>query len=165
MPTEHVDVGPELLTGEDPSELNAELAAAARDAVRRGIRLQDYPEFETAADRPRDLPGRLRRRWWRIRAGLERAEHWHHHFRERLYGCTYPDGTYVIRPNGAVFPCIYWSQDPIGAYPAGDLVSISRGEPLGRIRQGLRRGEPVGTCNTCSQRRAAFYRPFRKPAT
>src|SRR5437588_824843 len=36
-PTPGVDVTPELLGGEDPRTLNAELAAAARDAVRRGL--------------------------------------------------------------------------------------------------------------------------------
>ncbi len=165
VPTEHVDVTPELLTGEDPRELHAELASAARDAARRGIKLQDYPEFETKDDMPKDLVGRVKRRWWRVRSGLERAEHWHQHFRKRFYGCPYPGANYVIRPNGAVFPCIYWNRDPIGAYPQGDFASISTGEPLRRIREGLRCGKPAGTCNDCGQRRVAFYRPFRKPAS
>ena len=73
-------------------------------------------------------------------------------------GCAYPDRHYVIRPNGAVAPCIYWEGPPIGVYPAEGLASISRGAPLARIREGLRSGEPVGTCATCSERRTALYR-------
>src|SRR5262249_54899949 len=38
-PTEGVDVRPELLSDEDPAVLNRELASAAREAVRLGIRL------------------------------------------------------------------------------------------------------------------------------
>ena len=53
-----VDVGPELLETEDGARLNAELGRAARDAVRRGIRLSSYPEFETAEEMPRHLLGK-----------------------------------------------------------------------------------------------------------
>ncbi len=163
-PTVGVDVTGELLSGEDPRELNAELASAARDAVRRGLRLSSYPEFEPPADRPKALAARVRRRLWHIRAGLDRWEHRRHTAAQRLHGCAYPDRYYVIRPNGAVAPCIYWEGAPIGVYPAEGLAAIARGAPLARIREGLRGGEPVGTCATCGERRAALYRPRGAPA-
>jgi MoaA/NifB/PqqE/SkfB family radical SAM enzyme len=157
-PTVGVDVSPELLFDEDPRELNAELARAARDAVRRGLRLTSYPEFESGADRPRALLPRVRRRFWQIRAGIDRWERRRHAFYQRLHGCAYPDRYYVIRPNGAVAPCIYWDGSPIGFYPADGLAAISRGAPLARIRDGLRSGEPIGSCANCGERRTALYR-------
>jgi hypothetical protein len=57
-----------------------------------------------------------------------------------------------------VNPCIYWDKDPIGFYPADSLARIEKGAPLARIRNGLRSGEPVGTCETCGERRSALYR-------
>jgi len=157
-PTVGVDVGPELLSGEDPRALNAELARAAKDAVRRGLRLSSYPEFESRADRPSTLAGRARRRLWLIRSGIDRWEHRRHAVAQRLYGCAYPDRHYVIRPNGAVAPCIYWEGDPIVLYPVDGLAAISRGAPLARIRDGLRSGMPIGTCAGCGERRTALYR-------
>ena len=157
-PTVGVDVTGELLTGEDPRRLNAELASAAKDAVRLGLRLSSYPEFEPLAERPKALAARVRRRLWHIRAGLDRWEHRRHAAAQRLHGCAYPDRYYVIRPNGAVAPCIYWEGAPIGVYPADGLASISSGAPLARIREGLLNGEPVDTCATCGERRAALYR-------
>ncbi|MEM7583239.1 MAG: radical SAM protein [Acidobacteriota bacterium] len=161
-PTTGVDVTPELLDGEDPAELRAELRAVAHEAVSRGIKLTSFPEFETAADRPRSLVGRARRRLFNIRAGLERWEHWQHLWRERAHGCAYPGRTFVIRPNGAVSPCIFWQAEPIGFQPDQDAATIANGDALARIREGLRSGSPVGTCATCMHRRDAFYRPFRR---
>ena len=161
-PTTGVDVSPELLDDEDPAELRAELEATAREAVKRGIRLTSFPEFETEADRPRSLVGRLRRRAFNLRSGLERWEHWSHLWRERKNGCAYPGQTFVIRPNGAVSPCIFWQDEPIGFYPDEDFSTVRTGEALERIREGLRCGDPVGTCTDCMFRRDAFYRPFRK---
>jgi MoaA/NifB/PqqE/SkfB family radical SAM enzyme len=157
-PTVGVDVTPELLSSEDPRELNAELAGAAREAVRRGLRLASYPEFETPEELPRSLLAHARRRLWRLRAGMDRPEYWRYAWNQRLHGCAYPDRNYVIRPNGAVSPCIYWEGDPIGFYPADGLSRIAAGAPLARIRQGLRAGRPVGTCATCAERRTALYR-------
>lgn len=157
-PTEGVDVTPELLSGEDPAALNAELAAAARDAVRRGLKLSSYPEFEPSKSVARGLLVRARRRLWRWKAGMDRPEYLRHGWYQGLFGCGYPDRNYVIRPNGAVSPCIYWDQDPIGFYPADRLERIAAGAPLKRIRDGLRSGRPVGTCATCSERRTALYR-------
>jgi len=161
-PTEGVDVTPELLSEEDPERLAADLRATAHEAVERGLWLASYPEFETPQDRPRDPVGRVRRRLWRLRAGLERWEYWVHLWRERRHGCTFPGRTFVVRPNGVVQPCLYWQAEPLGMYPDADLHSVAGGEVLTRIRTGLVRGEPVGTCADCMHRRDAFYRPFRK---
>jgi MoaA/NifB/PqqE/SkfB family radical SAM enzyme len=160
IPTAGVDVTPELLSGEDPAELRAVLKATAHEAVRRGIKLSSYPEFETAADRPRSRVARLRRRAFRIRAGLERLEHWRHLWRERRQGCAYPGETWVVRPNGAVYPCIFWTEEPLGFYPQGDVAEFQASTGLGRIQDGLAEGCPVGTCATCTERRDAFYRPL-----
>jgi MoaA/NifB/PqqE/SkfB family radical SAM enzyme len=157
-PTVGVDVSAELLNGEDPAELNAELARTAREAVRRGLRLSSYPDFETREDIPRDLSGRLTRRLWRLRAGIDRPEHIRYALRRRVHGCAYPDRYFVIRPNGAVAPCIYWEEEPIGMYPADGLTAIRAGTPLARIREGLHSGRPIGTCASCGERRAALYR-------
>ena len=153
-----VDNRGELLSGEDPAVLRAELAAAARDAVRRGIRLASYPEFEVVEELPANPFSRLARRIWRVRAGIDRVEHLRHAWRQRLHGCAYPDNYFVVRPNGAVNPCIYWEGDPIGFYPNDTEAGIRRAAPLARIRNGLHFGRPVGTCATCGERRMAFYR-------
>ena len=158
-PTAGVDNTPELLSGEDPGELRAELAATARDAVRRGLRLASYPEFETKEDRPHDLFGRLAHRLWLMKAGIDRLEYRRHARQERRAGCGYPDKTFVIRPNGAIYPCIFWDEQPLGLLPTETLVSVSSGEPLRQIREALKAGQPIGTCARCSERRDAFYRP------
>lgn len=161
-PTEGVDVTPELLSEEDPAKLRGLLAATAREAVRRGIRFSSYPEYETEAERPRGLWGRLRRRAFRIRAGLERLELWRHLWRERRQGCAYPGETWVVRPNGAVYPCIFWTEEPLGFYPQEGVDAFAASEGLVRIREGLRTGCPVGTCATCTERRDALYRPIER---
>ena len=158
-PTAGVDTSAELLSTIDRAELNAELAAVAKDAVRRGLRLSSFPEYETPADRPRSLLGRVRRRAFRIRAGLERMEYWRHYWREQKTGCGYPDHNYVIRANGSVFPCIFWEDDPIGSARQLSYAEIAAGKALSCIRDGLAKGEPVGTCTHCTARRDAFYRP------
>jgi MoaA/NifB/PqqE/SkfB family radical SAM enzyme len=160
-PTSGVDLAPELLQGEDPTRLRSALRAAAEEAVTRGLWLASYPEFETGADRPRSLLGRLARRLWRWRAGVERMEYWRHLWRERRNGCAFPGQTWVVRPNGAVHPCVFWQSKPFGLYPDTDLEALSSGEPLRRTMHGLVTGEPVGTCATCSQLRDAMYRPLR----
>ena len=157
-PTPGVDVTPQLLSDEDPKQLNAELAATAHEAVKRGLRLASYPEFEKDAERSRNIVTRLKRRMWRLRAGMDRPEFFRYAWYQSLHGCAYPDRYYVIRPNGAVNPCIYWESDPIGFYPADGLAQIAKGSPLQRIREGLRSGQPVGTCAGCGERRTALYR-------
>ena len=157
-PTVGVDVSGELLNGEDPGSLNAELASAARDAVARGLRLTSYPDFETGQDMPKTLAGRLARRLWRIRAGIDRVDLLRYALRKRIHGCAYPDRDFVIRPNGAVSPCIYWEKEPLGIYPADGLAAIRAGAPLQRIRDGLHSGQPIGTCASCGERREALYK-------
>jgi MoaA/NifB/PqqE/SkfB family radical SAM enzyme len=152
-----VDNRGELLSGEDPGQLRAELARAARDAVRRGLRLSSFPEFETNEELSKNPFARLSRRIWRLRAGVDRAEILRYRWDQRMHGCAYPDRYFVIRPNGAVNPCIYWEGDPIGFYPSGDSAAFIEGAPLARIRNGLQFRLPVGTCATCSERRTAFY--------
>jgi len=158
-PAVGVDISTQTLDHENRDELRRELKETAHDLVARKIRLQSYPEFEAPEDRPATLLGRARRRLWRIRAGLERVEYWRHYFRERARGCAYPGTTFVVRPNGAVSPCIFWEREPIGFYPEQTRHAIDGGEPLRRITEGLACGEPVGSCATCDQRRDAFYRP------
>ncbi len=153
-----VDNRTELLSGEDPAPLRAELARAAEDAVARGLRLSSFPEFEKEGELPGNPFARLRRRIWRVKAGVDRAEHLRYLWAQRMHGCAYPDRYFVIRPNGAVNPCIYWEGDPIGFYPAEGVAGITDGAALARIRNGLHFGRPIGTCATCSERRMAFYR-------
>lgn len=160
--TTGVDVGPELLDDEDPEILRRELREVAEEAVGRGLRLASYPEFEIAEERPAGIVGRLRRRAWRWKAGLERMEYWRHYLREKRLGCGYPGETWVVRPNGAVYPCVFWQEEPIGFYPEDNLESMLTGEVLGKIQDGLRTNCPIGTCATCGQRRDALYRPFRR---
>ena len=161
-PTEGVDVRPELLSDEDPAALNAELASAAHEAVRRGLRLASYPEFESRG--PRGLVARVARRLWRMRAGLDRIEYLRHAWYRRLHGCAYPGRNYVIRPNGAVHPCIYWTEAPIGFYPQDGLAAIAGGAPLAQIQEGLRTGSPVGTCDGCQERGSTSMYRLRSAA-
>jgi radical SAM protein with 4Fe4S-binding SPASM domain len=159
--TSGVDNTPELLTAFPADELRADLKAVARDAVGRGLRLAAFPEFEVPADRPASLAGRVARRLWRVRAGLDRWEHVQHGRRERAIGCGYPGHEFVIRPNGAIFPCIYWDEQPIGMLQHDSLGSVADGPRLREIREALQRGEPIGTCARCEVRRDALYRPMR----
>ena len=163
-PTPGVDVGPELLSDEDPRQLNAELSAVAHEAVRRGLKITSFPVFENPEDKPDGILGRLGRRIWKLRAGLDRPEYWRYSWYQAMNGCAYPDRNYVIRPNGAVNPCIYWEADPIGFYPADSIDRVAAGAPLQSIRDGLRSGRPIGTCATCSERRTALYRLRGSPA-
>jgi MoaA/NifB/PqqE/SkfB family radical SAM enzyme len=157
-PTVGVDISQETLSDEDPKALRGELARAARDAVSRGLRLYSYPEFERRDELSDNPVTRIRRRIWRVKAGLDRIEHLRHAWYQRIHGCAYPDRDFVIRPNGAVNPCIYWEGAPIGFYPRDVFADVLGGPGLARIRNGLHFGRPVGTCANCSERRMAFYR-------
>lgn len=149
-PTDGVDVSRELLR-EEPSALRAELDVVAHDAVRRGLRLAAFPQFD---ERPRGVVDRAAWRFWRIRAGLDRLEHLGLAKQEREVGCRYPDRNYVIRPSGAVFPCHYFDQ-PLGFAGKEPLLTIAK--RVAPIREGLRCGAPVGACATCGNRKDAFY--------
>lgn len=159
-PTVGVDNTPELLGDLDRQWLDRELAMVAEDAVRRGLKLAYYPEFQTPDDLRRHPLIRLRRAFWRVRAGLYRREYFQYLRHKRQDGCAYPGRTYVIRPNGAVSPCIFWEGDPMGLLPGeGGIAAIDA--RIEELRQGLRCGNPEGTCKTCTMRRDAFYVPER----
>jgi MoaA/NifB/PqqE/SkfB family radical SAM enzyme len=160
-PTVGVDNTPELLDGEDQAAIRDELRSAAEDAVRRGLWLYSYPEFEQPEDLPTSWWGKRRRRRWRERAGMDRYEYEYYRWRERLNGCVWPADFLVVRPNGAVSPCIFWDRAPIGFYPEDDYQTLRGGQPLQEILHGLRSGCPVGTCVNCSERRDALYQSRR----
>lgn len=162
-PTTGVDNTPELLGDEGREVLDAELASMAEDAVSRGIKLAYFPAFDTPEDLKRNPFTRLKRALWRRKAGLYRAEYFRYEWQKRMDGCAYPKRTYVIRPNGAVSPCIFWDRDPMGFLPeqTADEINLN----VDRVRDGLRCGKPEGTCETCSVRRNAFYQPFKVKST
>ena len=150
-PTAHVSAEDELLDDEDPGALRAELAATAEDAAARGLRLVSYPDFD---DGQRvDLRGHLMR--WR--AGLYDRQRLRGRFRTAVAGCAWPGHTVVVRPNGAVSPCIFWEEQPIGLYPETSLGEVERSPLLAEIVDGLKSGNPCGTCNTCTERKHALY--------
>jgi MoaA/NifB/PqqE/SkfB family radical SAM enzyme len=160
-PAPGVDNSGQYLSGEDQSQLRAELREAAHDAVARGIRLASWPEMYHADERPQGLVGKVSHRFWNMRAGLERGEYLRHQFLQAKDGCAYPGRTFVVRPNGAVSPCIFWEEEAVGFLPEMTRDAILAGEPLGAIREGLRCGDAIGTCTRCDQKRDAFYRPER----
>ncbi|MYH26908.1 MAG: radical SAM protein, partial [Holophagales bacterium] len=150
-PTAHVSAEDELLDDEDPGALRAELAAAAEDAAARGLRLVSYPDFDDG--RAIGLRGHLMR--WR--AGLYDRQRLRGRFRTAVAGCAWPGHTVVVRPNGAVSPCIFWEDRPIGLYPETSLGEVERAPLLLEIVDGLKSGNPCGTCRTCSERKHALY--------
>ena len=150
-PTAHVSAEDELLDDEDPGALRAELAAAAEDAAARGLRLVSYPDFDDGG--PIGLRGHLMR--WR--AGLYDRQRLRGRFRTAVAGCAWPGHTVVVRPNGAVSPCIFWEEQPIGLYPETSLEEVERAPLLLEIVDGLKSGNPCGTCRTCSERKHALY--------
>ncbi|HYI12756.1 MAG TPA: radical SAM protein [Thermoanaerobaculia bacterium] len=152
--TPGADFEAQTLNSEDPRALRDELASTARDAVRRGLRLAAYPEFDA---RPASLFARIAWRFWRVRAGIDRFEHLGMVRHERATGCRYPDRYYIVRPSGAVFPCHYYDE-PIGFAGSDTLLSIAKGPKLSAIRNGLQCGNPAGACATCETRRDALYR-------
>ena len=150
-PTAHVSAEDELLDDEDPGALRAELVATAEDAAARGLRLVSYPDFDNG--QPVGLRGHLMR--WR--AGLYDRQRLRGRFRTAVAGCAWPGHTVVVRPNGAVSPCIFWEEQPIGLYPETSLGEVERSPLLAEIVDGLKSGNPCGTCNTCTERKHALY--------
>ena len=150
-PTAHVTAEDELLDDEDPGALRAELAATAEDAAARGLKLVSYPDFDDGG--PIGLRGHLLR--WR--AGLYDRRRLRGRVRTAVAGCAWPRHTVVVRPNGAVSPCIFWEDQPIGLYPETTLAEVERSPLLSSITDGLRTGNPCGTCRTCSERKHALY--------
>lgn len=160
-PTVGVDNSGELLTGEDPEQLNDELFRVFEAAVARGLALRAFPDFHAGRGAPRGVVARWRRFRLRRRAGMYRAELLGHELARRRDGCQYPGRQYVIRPNGAVTPCVFWKQAPHGLLPEDSLATIDG--RIARLREGLRSGHPLGSCADCGERRAAFYRPLLRP--
>ncbi len=150
-PTAHVSAEDELLDDEDPGALRAELAATAEEAAARGLRLVSYPDFDNGQ------PVGLRGHMMRWRAGLYDRQRLRGRFRTAVAGCAWPGHTVVVRPNGAVSPCIFWEEQPIGLYPETSLGEVERSPLLAEIVDGLKSGNPCGTCNTCTERKHALY--------
>ncbi|MDE2689129.1 MAG: radical SAM protein [Acidobacteriota bacterium] len=150
-PTAHVSAEDELLDDEDPGALRAELAAAAEEAAARGLRLVSYPDFDDGQ------PVGLRGHMMRWRAGLYDRQRLRGRFRTAVAGCAWPGHTVVVRPNGAVSPCIFWDEQPIGLYPETSLGEVERAPLLAEIVDGLKSGNPCGTCRSCSERKHALY--------
>ncbi len=150
-PTAHVTAEDELLDGEAPGALRAELAATAEDAAARGLKLVSYPDFDDGG--AIGFRGHLLR--WR--AGLYDRRRLRGRVRTAVAGCAWPRHTVVVRPNGAVSPCIFWEEQPIGLYPETTLAEVERSPLLSSITDGLRTGNPCGTCRTCSERKHALY--------
>ena len=150
-PTAHVSAEDELLDDEDPGALRAELAATAAEAAARGLRLVSYPDFDNG--QPVGVRGHVMR--WR--AGLYDRQRLRGRFRTAVAGCAWPGHTVVVRPNGAVSPCIFWEEQPIGLYPETSLGEVERSPLLAEIVDGLKSGNPCGTCNTCTERKHALY--------
>ena len=160
VPTVGVDNSRELLTGEDPEGINEDLWHVFEDAARRGLRLHAFPDFRVGRGESRLPLARLARLRLRQRAGLFRAEMLRHELRRRRDGCAFPLRQYVIRPNGAVTPCVFWNEAPHGLLPEDSLATIEG--RIANLREGLRSGHPIGSCANCIERRAAFYQPFRR---
>jgi MoaA/NifB/PqqE/SkfB family radical SAM enzyme len=162
-PTVGVDTTGELLTGEPQESLAAELWSVARDASRRGLRLHSFPSLGREPDADRSVLGRVRRRLWLLRSGLDGPSRWCQSLRERTGGCVHPGRTLVIRPNGAVLPCPFWEDEPVALVPRDHRAAILHGAALSALRQGLRSGHPHPSCRSCSQRADALFRPCRPP--
>ena len=110
-----------------------------------------YPDFDDGG--AIGLRGHLLR--WR--AGLYDRRRLRGRVRTAVAGCAWPRHTVVVRPNGAVSPCIFWEEQPIGLYPETTLAEVERSPLLSSITDGLRTGNPCGTCRTCSERKHALY--------
>ena len=76
VPTVAVDNRDELLTAMDPDALMAELWTAARDATARGLRLSAYPAMKKEPNADNSLIGRIRRKMWLLRAGIDSPARW-----------------------------------------------------------------------------------------
>ena len=161
VPTVGVDNRDEVLDNADPNELMDVLWSVARDATSRGIRLSAYPAMEKEPDADNSLIGKIRRKLWLLRSGIDGPEQWRRSMRERIAGCSFPGRLLLIRPNGAVLPCPFWEDEPIALMPRDGHRAIFRSPDLKRIRTGLRVGCPVGSCRSCTLRKDALFRPLK----
>jgi MoaA/NifB/PqqE/SkfB family radical SAM enzyme len=160
VPTVAVDNRDELLNAIDPDELMAELWATARDATARGLRLSAYPAMKKEPNADNSLIGKIRRKMWLLRAGIESPARWRRSILESIDGCVFPARMFLIRPNGAVLPCPFWEDDPIAVVPRDGHRGIIRSTGLQQIRAGLRNGCPIGSCQSCEAMKDALFRPL-----
>jgi len=159
VPTVKVDNRDELLDTAEPETLMAELWATARDATARGLRLSAYPAMEKEPSADNSLIGKVRRKIWLLRAGIDGPAQWRQSMLESFNGCAFPGRTFLIRPNGAVLPCLFWEEDPIAVTPRDGYRAIVQSTGLQQILKGLRQGYPVGSCQSCNAVKDAFFRP------
>lgn len=159
VPTVGVDNRDELFDSEDADIIMADLWSVARDATSRGLRLHAYPALRKERDADDTLTGKLRRRLWLLRSGIDGPPRWRRSFHERLDGCSFPGRTVLIRPNGAVLPCPFWEEEPPAMVPRDDRAAILGSPGIAAIRRGLRDGCPVGSCQTCIVKKDALFRP------
>jgi MoaA/NifB/PqqE/SkfB family radical SAM enzyme len=161
VPTVGVDNRDEVLDDADPKELMDMLWNVARDATSRGIRLGAYPAMEKEPDADNSVIGKIRRKLWLLRSGIDGPEQWRRSMRERIAGCSFPGRLLLIRPNGAVLPCPFWEDEPIALLPRDGHRAILRSQDLEQIRTGLRVGCPVRSCRSCTLRKDALFRPLK----
>ena len=162
VPTVGVDNRDEMLDDSDPNELMDVLWNVARDATSRGIRLSAYPAMEKEPNADNSVIGKIRRKLWLLRSGIDGPEQWRRSMREKIAGCSFPGRLLLIRPNGAVLPCPFWEDEPIALMPRDGHRTIFRSQGLEKIRTGLRAGCPVGSCRSCTLRKDALFRPLKK---
>ncbi len=164
VPTVGVDNRNEVIDDADPSELMDVLWNVARDATSRGIRLSAYPAMEKEPDADNSVIGKIRRKLWLLRSGIDGPEQWRRSMREKIAGCSFPGRTLLIRPNGAVLPCPFWEDEPIALLPRDGHRAIFGSPDLEKIQSGLRAGCPVGSCRSCALRKDALFRPLKMAA-
>jgi MoaA/NifB/PqqE/SkfB family radical SAM enzyme len=161
-PTVGVDNSSELLDSEDRDVIAADLWSAARAATQLGLRLTAFPALPKEASGDNTIIGKITRRLWFLRSGIDGPLRWRQSFLESRDGCSFPGRTLLIRPNGAVEPCPFWEDDPVALVPRDGFAEILGAGGIAEIRNGLRQGCPVGSCRTCSIKKDAFFRPSRK---
>jgi len=160
-PTVGVDNSNELLDSEDQSAIMAELWSAARAAISLGLRLTAYPAMQKETDADDTVFGKVARRMWLLKSGIDGPARWRRSFLEWRTGCSFPGRRLVIRPNGAVEPCPFWDEEPVALVPRDDQAEILGSNGIAEIRSGLLEGCPVGSCRTCSEKKDALFRPSR----
>ena len=158
-PTVGVDNSGELIESEDPDAIMRELWSVARAATDRGIRLSAYPSLRKEADADDTVLGKIGRKLWLLKSGIDGPGRWRRWFLERRDGCSFPGRTLLIRPNGAILPCPFWEEEPVAVVPGDSRVAILDSEGIAAIRRGLRDGCPVGSCRTCIEKKDALFRP------
>jgi MoaA/NifB/PqqE/SkfB family radical SAM enzyme len=162
-PTVGVGNSGELLDSEDPDAIMRELWSAAHSATSRGIRLSAYPALRKEADADDSVLGKIKRRLWLLKSGIDGPDRWRRSFLERRDGCSFPGRTLLIRPNGTVLPCPFWEEEPIALVPQADRRSILACDGIAEIRRGLRCGCPILSCRTCTVKKDALFRPTAVP--